>query len=199
MEFFKSDMHLFEDDFSCISLFRFSHHTRTFLMFHNSSKFINGTELCKQYGKKFVVWCRLDTCQELIRSWKRCYGDKKNCFMFYEKQYRPGTLLCSVDTGSDYEQLVPTSENKALNDFTVQGTYIHPYFVPFLMQWLDPSLLIVTQQKICKIMKLLNRSDSSSSSDSECEDHKNECVKRKDMNTKMNKEIGGDDEQSCTL
>ena len=103
--------------------------------------------------------------------------------MYYDNKYKPARLMCATTaaaaaastSGGDYQQLAPAVENEKLNEYTVQGTYVHPYFVPFLMLWLDPALLIIVQRTICNLMKL-DYNDSSDDDDDDSDDDEDNAV-----------------------
>ena len=155
-------------NFDAVSLFRDHHHTSVYLIIHCESNFVNGTHLCKQYGKKFALWCNSDTCRELMQSWRYCYGTKKNCFMYYDNEYKPARLACSPE----HKQLVHELLNKPLNEYSIQGTYCHHYFVPQLFQWLDPRLTIAAQHIIFRrLVSLSQFSNTSSDDDDEDKDN----------------------------
>ena len=157
------------EDFQRLDLSKSTNETSCHLI-HYGTDFINGTHLCKQFGKKFSVWCNSDTCQALIESWKMCYKTE-NCFIHYVNGSKPDANArkqrCRADWYNDEKTL-----------YSVQGTYVHYFFIPALMQWLDPSLIIQTQYSINQNLKAIrhftrNGYTSSSASDSDDDDHVN--------------------------
>ena len=127
---------------------------------------VNATHLCRQFGKKFDDWCCTDTCQKLIQSWDKHYRNKK-CFMRYGTQLKPVRVVDSPDG----IQVLLGSGGSHDDGNPIKGIYFHHYFITFLMEWLEPSLVITVQHVIGHRYKMIDYCDSSrtcSSSDNFC-------------------------------
>jgi hypothetical protein len=78
--------------------------------------YINVTKLCKEGGKEFRFWRRLDMADTLI---KETSSDVHRC---------TSGLLITINSGN--------------TDTLIRGTYAHPALVPHIASWVSPSFAV---------------------------------------------------------
>jgi hypothetical protein len=106
---------------------------------HKSSGYINATLLCFHYQHSFFHWANTKQCKELVKSWLEIYPNE------------PWLKTCiNNEFSADVDNVGKSSITLCgPND----GIYIHANFIPFLMQWLDASAVMLT----CEILRYIQK------------------------------------------
>ena len=117
------------------------------IYFEMSSKFVNVSEMCKYYARSLDCWTRTFQFASLMQSWKLHYGeDSETCILVLctdneQHQYKASGYTSMVNA------LGAMSEIKHLLEFP-EGIYMHHYFIPFLVTWLNPISVFATMSMI---------------------------------------------------
>ena len=104
------------------------------IMYRESDKYINATQLCKAGNKKFNDWFRLDSTKELINQLE------KNLNILNYKIIDLTKSKTTSEAINPASQLVESKKGNSLN--FEQGTWIHPDLAIQLAQWINPKFAI---------------------------------------------------------
>ena len=121
------------------------------LIFHMDSDFVNGTALCKFYGRSLTNWTCTNIASNLVKSWQKVFPDKPHMFVIsnnklVEQQFDTPKLS---NCGSYF---INTADGESWHN-AFDGTYMHANFIPFLFMWLDYSAVIPACETIFKHFK----------------------------------------------
>ena len=115
------------------------------------SDFVNGTALCKFYGRSLTNWTCTNIATNLVKSWQKVFPNKPHMFVIsnnklVEQQFdTPKLSNCS-------SYFFNTADGETRHN-AFDGTYIHANFIPFLFMWLDYSAVIPACETIFKHFK----------------------------------------------
>ena len=99
------------------------------VVIHSQSGYINATKLCKDGGKQFKQWKRLDGSQELINTLAQ-----------------EGPVL--IEQSAAGIPAAPLFEERSLSSMAnyINGYYAHPLLIPHIASWASPRFAIIVSQ-----------------------------------------------------
>lgn len=104
------------------------------LLFYSPKQFVNVTALCDFYSANFQYWSSCKFGKEIIKSWHDAFPHQSFLMYYYNNtmtEYVPDSVILNSANHLD-------------------GTYVHAYFLPFLMHWLDRSAVFAASEVVCK-------------------------------------------------
>ncbi len=112
------------------------------IVYRESDKYINATQLCKAGGKKFSHWFSLDSTKELINELgKNIYNSNvQNNTLEKSNIESEAGIPASLSNIQNNIKLIDVKKGNSIN--FEQGTWIHPDLAIQLAQWISPQFAL---------------------------------------------------------